>query len=252
MMPDVLPEMSDGYYGGSTQSDTETPYQKLLKIVSDYPSGSGYSVIHNYEEERFAPALRRVEPVDLQQNNGEILLHAVKHKASRCVEALVKKTKTWHERTICDAIHNAASNHDSDSLRVLFRLDFSAKKDMLSKLNNQKSDYNTSVQNAIETSKANFIGSEWKKISQNEISHTISTNIAKIEHVFNFNAMSITTIAIHDKSVTMTERNFNDVQDDTDIVRAHETLSIFEQPPVYRGKNHSPRRSVNKRTPGNG
>ncbi len=252
MMPDVLPEMCDGLYDSPTQKDTKIPYQKLMDVISDYPRGVSYSELYNYEEEHFDPALSKVETDDLTQNGGEILLHAVKNHASRCISSLINKTTSWPETTICEAIRGAARSSNSDALDSLFRLDFTKKRDMIAELNNQKSKYNRHVSNSIETAKANFIGSQWKKISSHEISRTISGSTAKIEHIFNFNAMSITTIAKHDKSISMTERNFSDVQDDTDIVRAHETLSIFEQPPVYRGKNHNPRRSVNKRTPGNG
>lgn len=250
MMPDVLPEMHDGFYDSPTQRDTKTPYQELKDIISGYPGGPDFSETYSYYRDKIAPALKRVDAADLSQNGGELLTLAVKHNASYCVEELISRTTDWSENVVCDAIYDAANNQGHSSISHLLRLDFPRKKEILSELNSRKSTYSPQVQSAIETGKANFIGSQWKKISEHEISHTVSSNIATIERVFNFNAMSIITLAKREDNITMTERNFSDVQDDTDIVRAHETLSIFEQPPVYRGKNHNPRRSVNKRNSG--
>lgn len=243
----IMMEMDDGLsWGSDTPKDKEVTQNDIIALLDAYEKIDGYSATRDFINDIFKPALKKMSLQDLTED-GVVLKHAIKKKYSNGLDYLISYTQDWPKDVIADELFKTAEEGNDTAFTRIIKLPHPEKKEILQKLNTKKDSYKADIQRSLRSAKAAFLGSEWHVIDAHQISHTIYAKTASVEEIFNFNAMSITTITSKEKALDIIKENFADIQDDTDVVKAYETLSIFEKPPAYRGHTYTPPRTVKKR-----
>ena len=210
------------------------------------------------QRERSAFIKQAIDPVFDQCDVAELtkdttlLRHAVEKQYRSAIDCLIERTQDWPQETVKELIFESAEAGNITGLSRLLPLVQDDRLKVLKQLDSNRDKYGRDIGNTINSHKAAYLGYDWKVLNDHEISKTTSCKTATIERVFNFNAMSVTTITSKDKNIIVSEKNFEDCQADGDIEAAHQKLSVFGSPPAYLGKDYKAPRTVKRRFPNAG
>lgn len=234
----------------TAKPETSATYRRILDNLE--------TKIGSWERRDFftteiAPLLQDITPEELAAQKDDLLLKAAACNASDVTAVLLDRFPDLPFDTLKNAAVISAEKGHSDNLRAVMnnKRQHPQYLELLLFLNTRRDSYPSGTQQTLHNLKHNYLGDGWNILNAREISKTTHAATASIEHIFNFQAMNVTTIAsVSGKSpaVSVTDRNFNDYQSDEAIAEAYAKLALFEKDaPAYRGKNIRTQRRVPKR-----
>lgn len=240
-MPYDAKEMTrkiDDYAVCANPSD---PYAQILKLIAE-KEGTGQ---HSDEfQENYAPLLQKIPSKELVKDGG-LLLAAATDKALWCViEYLLTATDHWENKTVTDALLQAAEHDYPNTLNTLLE---NAPPDipdarLLRKITEITKGKQT--ESVVQNYRKTLLGEGWQINEDYEIQR-ISRN-PTIVHIFNFGANHVTTVFPEKNQVIRTD--FKDLQNDAELDTAYRKLSLLsENPPPYRGKDTGAIRRIGRK-----